>query len=30
MDADVVGREYVPYNGKMEDFCPIREEDITS
>jgi hypothetical protein len=26
MDADVVGKEYVPYNGKLEDFCPIRAE----
>jgi len=30
MDADVVGKEYVPYNGKLEDFGPIRAEDITS
>ena len=30
MDADVFGKEYVPYNGKLEDFCPIRAEDITS
>jgi hypothetical protein len=26
MDADVVGKEYVPYNEKLEDFCPIRAE----
>ena len=30
MDADELGKEYVPYNGKLEDFCPIRAEDITS
>jgi len=30
MDADVFGKEYVPYKGKLEDFCPIRAEYITS
>jgi hypothetical protein len=30
MDAEVVGKENVPYNGKLEDFCPFRAEDITS